>query len=85
MLVTGQEQSVARIDRVATVEVIAIDVIKGDGTQSAPYTAYTQFWTKDNHFIGEARISDIGNYTMKHCIDKKPFFVRTKTGDIETI
>lgn len=85
MFVTGQEQDVARIDRVSTVEVIAIDVIKGNGTPSAPYTAYTQFWTKDNHFIGEALIADIGNYTINHCINKKSFYKQNKNGDLETV
>lgn len=66
--VYGQEQAVARIDRVARVEVIAVDVLKGDGTPSAPYTAYTQFWTTDNTFIGEIRSNDIQNYTIRHCL-----------------
>lgn len=64
----GQEQAVARIDRVAAVEVIAIDVLKGDGTPSHPYTAYTQFWTTDNKFIGEVPTNDILDYTTRHCI-----------------
>ncbi len=68
MQTLGQEQAVARIDRVARVEVIAIDVLKGDGSPSAPYTAYTQFWTTDNKFIGEIPTNDIPNYTMRHCI-----------------
>lgn len=66
--VFGQEQAVARIDRVARVEVIAVDVLKGDGTPSAPYTAYTQFWTTDNTFIGEIPSNDIQNYTIRHCL-----------------
>lgn len=68
MLTTGQEQAVARIDKVARVEVIAIDVLKGDGTPSAPYTAYTQFWTMDNRFIGEVVTNDLKNYTIRHCM-----------------
>lgn len=68
MLATGQEQAVVRIDRVARVEVIAVDVLKGDGKSSAPYTAYTQFWTTDNKFIGEVPTDDIQNYTIRHCI-----------------
>ncbi len=68
MLATGQEQTVSRLDRVAFVAVIAVDVLKGDGTQSAPYTAYTQFWTTDNKFIGEVPTDDIQNYTIRHCI-----------------
>ncbi len=68
MLVTGQEQTIARIDKVARVEVIAIDVLKGDGTPSAPYTSYTQFWTTGNKFIGEIPTNDILNYTIRHCL-----------------
>lgn len=64
----NQEQAVARIDRVAKVEVIAVDVLKGDGSPSAPYTAYTQFWTTDNTFIGEIQTNNIQNYTIRHCL-----------------
>ncbi len=85
MLVTGQEQAVARIDRVTKVEVIAIDVLKGDGTPSAPYTTYTQFWTVDGRFIGEAKIADIGNYTINHRIQNKAVFLLNQTGNLETI
>ena len=68
MLATGQEQAVARIDRVAKVEVIAIDVLKGDGTQSNPYTAYTQFWTTTNVFIGEVQVNNILDYTTRSMV-----------------
>lgn len=64
----NQELAVARIVRVAKVEVIAVDVLKGDGSPSAPYTAYTQFWTTDNTFIGEIQTNDIQNYTIRHCL-----------------
>ena len=67
-MVLGQKQAVSRLDRVAQVEVIAIDVVKGDGSPSAPYTAYTQFWTTNNHFIGEIISDEIPSYTIRNCI-----------------
>lgn len=85
MLATGQEKEVARIDRVACVEVIAVDVIKGDGTCENPYTPYTQFWTTNNHFIGEIPITTIGNYTMKKCNDRKLLYRINSNGDFETL
>ena len=49
-MVLGQKQAVSRLDRVAKVEVIAIDVVKGDGSPSAPYTAYTQLDDKQSFY-----------------------------------
>ena len=63
-----ERQIVTCINSVATVEVVAAEVLKGSGTPSDPYTSYTQFWTINNHFIGEIPTNEIPNYLMRHCI-----------------
>lgn len=60
--------SVKQIDAAAKVEVIAVNVTKGEGTTENPLVAYTQFWTTNGIIIGEIPTYDIPDYIVRHRI-----------------
>lgn len=42
-----------RIKKVEIVEVVKIDILKGDGTEGDPLYLEKQYWTKNGRFLGK--------------------------------